>query len=187
MVKNSFKEHIFKNRTGNRLCDYKINQSIGVLFDKLKFFLKNRLSNNLFNQAGNISIFVICFIIVISTAFLFVIDLSRIFTARLAAQNAANAAALAVGQKIIFFELQDYEIFYTAKEAAEKNSCSLVKVIANYDEVNVLVSKKIDFMFWRIFKILNLESLKVYSSSKVKITFPWDEKFNSCKRINFDF
>jgi len=134
------------------------------------------------SQKGNMSIFSIVLIILFTFTFLMLSDLSRIFIGRTIAKNAANSAALAVCQDILYFELED--INNTAKMVVESNNSNLESIEFNYDDVTISVSKNINFVFVKIF---GMDSVKIYASSKGRVEFPWDEKFNTCKRIKFNF
>jgi len=121
-------------------------------------------------------------IILFSFIFLLLTDFTRIFILRSEVKKAANSAALAAGQDILY--LRPEGVSRTAEQAALANGCDFENIIISYDEVTVEISKKINFL---LISKIGPDSIRVYASSKVKVIFPWDEKFDSCERIRFDF
>ncbi len=159
---------------------------------KLKKFKVNLKTNTFKAQNGNISLFSVFLVFFIVIVFLILIDISRIFTARIIVKSAADAASLAAVQKMLYFELDSEEIKNTAKLIVDSNNCNLEYINIGYDEVNVEVSKNINFVLLSIIKENTIgfnvsRSAQIFAVSKAKVIYPWDEKFNSCKRVKFDF
>jgi uncharacterized membrane protein len=133
-------------------------------------------------MSGNVTIITLVSVFLISILFISLTDLIRIYNTREEVKNATDAASLAVAQKLLFFETQDLEDEATRIIGA--NGCDFVELFIDYDEVSVVAAKKVDHIFiGRIFKKTSL----IYCTSKVKITFPWDETLGKCKSLRFDF
>jgi uncharacterized membrane protein len=134
------------------------------------------------SQSGNMSIFAVFLVFLLAFVALVLSDFSRILFTRTAAKKAADSAVLAASQEILYFNNEN--ITGIAQKNAEENNCSLESVSINYDSAEVTVSKYLEFYFIKYF---GPDGIKVYATSTVKVVFPWDEKFNACDRIRFDF
>ena len=133
-------------------------------------------------QAGNISIIFILSIVLFIFFSLVLNDAARIFSLRLITKNAADAAAFAAAQNLLFFEHNG--ILDIAKNTAEANQCELVYIEAGYDEITVKVEKLANFM---LVDKIGLKNCRVSSVSRVKVIYPWDEKTGLCSRYKFEY
>ncbi|MCE5329144.1 hypothetical protein LLG07_02255 [bacterium] len=134
------------------------------------------------NKSGNLSIISGVTALIFFMLFISVFDIFQLYIAREHTKNASDAIALAIAQNLLFFE--ENKIFEIAKKAGEENYCEIDSIEFNYEEIIVTTVKKVNFLFWdKIFKNNSL----VYSTSKVKVTYPWDEKFGNCRFFIFDY
>ncbi len=131
---------------------------------------------------GNITIVAMAVLFIVFIFGLSLMDLSRIYTAREQTKNASDAAALAIAQKLLFFDEIDLE--EVAKDIVRKGNCEFYELDLAYDEISVTAKKEIEYLF--IGSIFKKEST-VYATSKSKIIYPWDESLGKCKRLVFDF
>ena len=134
------------------------------------------------NNRGNISMLALFLTVFFAFLFMVCIDLCRIYIARELTKDAADAASLSIAQNLLFFENFDYE--NTAEEISGKNKCELAKCYLEYDEVVVIMEKKLNFI---LIKKFFPESCTVKSISKTKIIYPWDDYFGFCKNYEFNF
>ena len=134
------------------------------------------------NNKGNISILILFLTMFFAFLFMVCIDLCRIYIARELTKDAADAASLSIAQNLLFFENFDYK--NAAEEISSKNKCELVQCYLDYDEVVVIMEKKLNFIL--IDKFFP-ESCTVKSISKTKIIYPWDDYFGFCKNYEFNF
>jgi uncharacterized membrane protein len=131
---------------------------------------------------GSITIVTMAVLCIVFIFGLSLMDLSNIYTAREQAKNASDAAALAIAQKLLFFEEEGFEEL--AKDIVNKGDCTLFALDISYDEVSVTAKKEIEYLFLgHIFK----KRSSVYTTSKAKVVYPWDESFGKCKKLVFDF
>ncbi|HEY5500507.1 MAG TPA: Tad domain-containing protein [Candidatus Humimicrobiaceae bacterium] len=114
--------------------------------------------------------------------FVSVFDIFQLYIAREHTKNASDAIALAVAQNLLFFE--EDEIFIITDEISKKNDCEIDSIKFSYEEITVTTVKTVKFIFAG--KILKNNGM-VYSTSRVKVTYPWDEKFKNCDWFEFDF
>ena len=131
---------------------------------------------------GNISMLALFLTMFFAFLFMVCIDLCRIYIARELTKGAADAASLSIAQNLLFFENFDYK--NAAEEISSKNKCELVECYLDYDEVVVIMEKKLNFIL--IDKFFP-ESCTVKSISKTKIIYPWDDYFGFCKNYEFNF
>ena len=134
------------------------------------------------NSKGNISMLALFLTMFFAFLFMVCLDLCRIYIARELTKDAADAASLSIAQNLLFFENFDYE--NAAEEISSKNKCGLVECYLDYDEVVVIMEKKLNFIL--IDKFFP-ESCTVKSTSKTKIIYPWDDYFGFCKNYEFNF
>lgn len=134
------------------------------------------------NRKGNISILALVSVIFIAFLFLLVFDLCQIFAARENTKNASDAASLAVAQNLVFFESKNLKEI--AQKVVEKDNCTLVDCICDYDEVVVIAEKKLNFIL--ISKFTSKYN-RVQSISKTEVIYPWDRRFGFCKYYKFDY
>ena len=134
------------------------------------------------STGGNISVLVLVLIIFFAFVFLLLSDVCRIFIVRSITKKAADSAALAVSQNLLFFDMDSAEII--AKNIVEKNNCSLVQVYVGYDETTVFAKKEIEFIF---LKLAGFKSCEVTSYSKAAVLYPWDESLGLCKSYRFGY
>jgi hypothetical protein len=144
--------------------------------------LSNIKNKNKGKNHGNISILALLLTVFFAFLFMGCIDLCRIYIARELTKAAADAAALSIAQNLLFFENFDYE--NAAEEISNKNKCDLVECYLDYDEVVVIMGKKLNFIL--INKFFQ-ESCTVRSTSKTKVIYPWDDYFGFCKKYEFNF
>jgi len=131
---------------------------------------------------GNLSILLITSTLMGMLLFVSLFDIFSLCIAREHTKNASDAIALAVAQNLLFFD--DDEILMITDEISKKNSCETESVKFDYDEITVTTLKKVKFLF--IGKILK-EGGIIFSTSKVKVAYPWDERFNNCDFFIFEF
>ena len=131
---------------------------------------------------GNLSILLIISTLMVMLLLVSLFDIFSLFIAREHTKNASDAIALAVAQNLLFFD--DDEIFMITDEISKKNSCEIESIKFDYDEITVTTLKKVKFLF--IGKILK-EGGMVFSTSKVKVAYPWDERFKNCDFFIFEF
>jgi len=134
------------------------------------------------NSKGNISMLALFLTMFFAFLFMVCIDLCRIYIARELTKDAADAASLSIAQNLLFFENFDYK--NAAEEISSKNKCELVECYLEYDEVVVIMEKKLNFI---LINKLFPESCTVKSISKTKIIYPWDDYFGFCKNYDFNF
>ena len=144
--------------------------------------LSNIKNKNKGNSKGNISMLALFLTMFFAFLFMVCIDLCRIYIARELTKDAADAASLSIAQNLLFFENFDYK--NAAEEISSKNKCGLVECYLDYDEVVVIMEKKLNFIL--IDKFFP-ESCTVKSISKTKIIYPWDDYFGFCKNYEFNF
>ena len=144
--------------------------------------LSNIKNVNKGNSKGNISMLALFLTMFFAFLFMVCIDLCRIYIARELTKDAADAASLSIAQNLLFFENFDY--INAAEEISSKNKCDLVECYLDYDEVVVIMGKKLNFIL--IDKFFP-ESCTVKSISKTKIIYPWDDYFGFCKNYEFNF
>jgi hypothetical protein len=111
-----------------------------------------------------------------------VFDIFQLYAAREHTKNTSDAIALAAAQNLLFFDKD--KIVEIANKISKENNCKIDSIEFDYDEVVVTAVKKVNFLF--IDKIIRNGSL-IYSTSKVKVTYPWDKKFKNCKSFKFEF
>jgi hypothetical protein len=134
------------------------------------------------SQGGNITILALVLIIFFAFVFLALSDFCRIFIARSETKKAADSAALAVAQNLLFFDADQAKSL--AKNIVEKNNCSLAEVHIGYDEAIVFVKKEVKFIF---LKFAGFNSCEITSSSKAAVIYPWDESLGLCKSYRFGY
>ena len=131
---------------------------------------------------GSITIVAMVVLFIVFIFGLSLMDLSSIYTAREQAKNASDAAALAIAQKLLFFDEEGLEEL--AKDIISKSGCAFFELDLSYDEVSVTAKKEIEYLFLgHIFK----KRSTIYATSKAKVIYPWDESFGKCKKLVFDF
>jgi hypothetical protein len=131
---------------------------------------------------GNISLPALAGVIIFSILFMVIFDICRIFIAREETKNASDAASLAVVQNLLFFEEQDCSRI--AGEIIRSNNCKLIECICDYDAVTVTVEKDIRFILVNKF---TGRCARVKSTSRAKVVYPWDERFDYCNSCEFSF
>lgn len=155
---------------------------------KHKLNLISKIINNthiqvfLKNTKGNLSILMVLLTLIAALLFVSVFDILQLYIAREHTKNASDAIALAVAQNLLFFE--EDEIFIITDEISKKNDCEIDSIKFSYEEITVTTVKTVKFIFAG--KILKNSGM-VYSTSRVKVTYPWDEKFKNCDWFEFDF
>ncbi|MBC8389006.1 MAG: hypothetical protein ISS13_03495 [Actinobacteria bacterium] len=131
---------------------------------------------------GNISILALVLTTLFAFLFLLVFDLCKIFVGREMTKNASDAASMAAAQNLLFFE--DVDCKKIAAEIANENGCVLIDCSYNYNEVVVIVEKKLDFVLIDIF---TAKYCRVQAMSKSEIIYPWDDQFGFCKYYKFRY
>ena len=134
------------------------------------------------NTKGNLSILMALITLMAALFFVSVFDIFQLYIAREHTKNASDAIALAVAQNLLFFE--EDEIFIITDEISKKNDCEIDSIKFSYEEITVTTVKTVKFIFAG--KILKNNGM-VYSTSRVKVIYPWDEKFKNCDWFEFDF
>jgi hypothetical protein len=69
-----------------------------------------------------------------------------------------------------------------AEEVTQRNNCTLVECRHDYDEVQVTVERKLDFIL--VDKFISKYS-SVKSTSRAKVIYPWDGQFDYCDTYEF--
>ena len=134
------------------------------------------------SQGGNITIPALALIVFFAFVFLVLSDFCRIFIARSETKKAADSAALAVSQNLLFFDADSAESL--AKNIVEQNNCSLAEVYISYDQATVFAKKEVEFIF---LKFAGFNSCEITSSSKAAVIYPWDESLGLCKSYRFGY
>jgi hypothetical protein len=153
-----------------------------------KYVLNPKINSNKFiriflkNTKGNLSILMALSTLMAALLFVSVFDLFQFYIAREHTKNASDAIALAVAQNLLFFE--EDEIFIITDEISKKNGCDIDSIKFSYEEITVTTVKKVKFIFAG--KVLKNNG-EVYSTSMVKVSYPWDERFKNCDSFEFDF
>lgn len=143
---------------------------------------KRHILSALKSSEGNLSILLALLTLMAALLFVSVFDIFALYIAREHTKNASDAIALAVAQNLLFFD--EDEILIITDEISKKNSCEIDSIKFGYDEITVTTVKRVKFMFAG--KILK-KGDTVYSTSKVKVTYPWDERFKNCDSFIFEF
>jgi hypothetical protein len=145
-----------------------------------------RISRNsnlsLKSQGGNIMIPALVLVVFFAFVFSILSDFCRIFIARSETKKAADSAALAVSQNLLFFEVDSAQGL--AKNIVEQNGCKLAEVYTGYDEATVFAKKEVKFIF---LKFAGFNSCEIISSSRAKVLYPWDESLGLCKSYRFGY
>jgi len=145
-----------------------------------------RISRNsnlsLKSQGGNITIPALVLIVFFAFVFLVLSDFCRIFIARSETKKAADSAALAVSQNLLFFDVDSAQGL--AKNIVEQNGCRLAGVYTGYDQATVFAKKEVKFIF---LKFAGFNSCEITSYSKAEVTYPWDESLGLCKSYKFGY
>ena len=143
----------------------------------------NRNCNLTFkSQGGNITFLALVLVVFFALVFLILSDVCRIFIARSETKKAADFAALAVSQNLLFFDVNSAQSL--AKNIVEKNNCDLVEVYIIYDQATVSVKKEVEFIF---LKFAGFNSCEITSTSKAAVIYPWDESLGLCKSYRFGY
>lgn len=135
------------------------------------------------SQNGNISVMAIFFVIFFAFIFLLLSDFCRIFVIRSVTKKASDSASLAVSQQLLFFKSED-ELKNMARQIVEQNKCGLRNFAVSYDEIIVSAERKLDFVLLQYF---GTDGCMVYSVSKSKVIYPWDEELGLCRRYRFEY
>jgi secretion/DNA translocation related TadE-like protein len=138
------------------------------------------LKNLKTQKRGNISFLTLTAVIIFAVLFLLIFDLCQVFIAREETKKASDAASLAVAQNLLFFENLDCNKM--AEEVTQRNNCTLVECRHDYDEVQVTVERKLDFIL--VDKFISKYS-SVKSTSRAKVIYPWDGQFDYCDTYEF--
>jgi hypothetical protein len=133
-------------------------------------------------QGGNIAIPALVLIVFFALVFLVLSDFCRIFIARSETKKAADSAALAVSQNMLFFDVDSAQGL--AKNIVEQNGCKLAEVYTGYDDATVFAKKEVKFIF---LKFAGFNSCEIISCSRAEVLFPWDESLGLCKSYRFGY
>jgi hypothetical protein len=143
---------------------------------------KIHILSDLKNTGGNLSILLAVSTLIAALLFVSLFDIFELYIAREHTKNASDAIALAVAQNLLFFDGD--EIIIITDEISKKNNCEIDSIEFDYDEITVTTFKKVKFLFAG--KVLKKGDM-VYSTSKAKVTYPWDERFKNCDLYIFEF
>jgi len=127
----------------------------------------------------NLSFFIVL-IIIFFILFLCFFDIFQLYIAREETKNAADACALSVVQNLLFFN--EKELILIAEKICKENNCEIDFLEFSYDKAAVGTKKKIRYIF---LKDIIKENI-IYSFSEGEIIFPWDFRFNVCKKYRFE-
>ncbi|MHB1348138.1 MAG: hypothetical protein ACYCXK_11685 [Candidatus Humimicrobiaceae bacterium] len=131
---------------------------------------------------GNLSILMAVSMLAAALIFFSLFDIFTLYTAREHTKSASDAIVLAAAQNLLFFN--EDEIIAMADETGRKNECEIDSIEFDYDKITVTTCKKVNFMFAG--KVLRKSGI-VYSTSKAKVIYPWDERFKNCDFFIFEF
>jgi len=134
------------------------------------------------SQGGNITILALVLVTFFAFVFLVLSDFCRIFIARSETKKAADSAALAVSQNLLFFDAGSAQSL--ARTIVEKNNCSLEEVYVGYEQATVFAKKEVKFIF---LKFAGFNSTEITSYSKAAVIYPWDESLGLCKSYRFGY
>jgi hypothetical protein len=134
------------------------------------------------SQGGNIIIPAMVLIVFFAFVFLALSDFCRIFIARSETKKAADSAALAISQNLLFFEVDSAQGL--AKNIVEQNGCKLAEVYTSYDQATVFAKKEVKFIF---LKFAGFNSCEITSCSRAEVLYPWDESLGLCKSYRFGY
>ena len=134
-------------------------------------------------QKGNTALLTILFVLVFILIILALFDLCSIYITREETKTVSDSIVLASSQELIFLNQDCIEPL--AKNLAEECGCRLVGIAVGYDEIEVTVEKDTNIT---VMGRIGLDSLKVVSSSsRARVTYPWDRKLGQCDYYEFGY
>ncbi len=133
-------------------------------------------------QDGNSAIVILVMVIVFLVLFASVLDVCRILICRERTRNAADAAALAVAQEMVFFEYQELESI--AGKMVDSHSCRLESLNITYDMVTVSAVSEIKLL---ILDRFTGDAWNIRSASSAEVIYPWDRRLGLYRYYEFSF
>jgi len=139
--------------------------------------------SSLKSQKGNSAIITLAFTLVCVFILLALFDLCRMYIAGQKASGAADAAALAVSQELLF--LSSGEARSMAEKIADESGCELKDLRVGYDTVEVFMEKDLEVMILERVGISPFNT--IIAVSKAKVTYPWDRRLGLCRYYEFGY
>ena len=133
-------------------------------------------------QDGNSAIVILVMVIVFLVLFASVLDVCRILICRERTRNAADAAALAVAQEMVFFEYQELESI--AGKMVDSHKCRLKSLNITYDMVTVSAVSEIKLLLLDRFTD---DAWNIRSASSAEVIYPWDRRLGLYRYYEFNF
>ena len=133
-------------------------------------------------QDGSSAVVILVMILVFLVLFTGILDVCRILICRERTKNAADAAALAVAQEMVFFEYQELGII--AEKMARRHSCRLESLNITYDMVTVSAASEIKLLLLDRF---TGDAWNIRSVSSAEVTYPWDRRLGLYRHYEFSF
>ncbi len=133
-------------------------------------------------QDGSSAVVILVMILVFLVLFTGILDVCRILICRERTRNAADAAALAVAQEMVFFEYQELGII--AEKMARRHKCRLESLNITYDMVTVSAVSEIKLLLLDKF---TGDAWNIRSVSSAEVTYPWDRQLGLYRYYEFNF
>ena len=133
-------------------------------------------------QDGSSAVVILVMILVFLVLFTGILDVCRILICRERTRNAADAAALAVAQEMVFFEYQELESI--AEKMARRHRCRLESLNIAYDMVTVSMVSEIKLLLLDRF---TGDVWNIRSASSAEVIYPWDRRLGLYRYYEFNF
>jgi len=131
-------------------------------------------------QDGSSAVVILVMILVFLVLFTGILDVCRILICRERTRNAADAAALAVAQEMVFFEYQELESI--AEKMARRHRCRLESLNITYDMVTVSAVSEI-----KLLDRFTGDAWNIRSASSAEVIYPWDRRLGLYRYYEFSF
>ncbi len=133
-------------------------------------------------QDGSSAVVILVMVLVFLVLFTGILDVCRILICRERTRNAADAAALAVAQEMVFFEYQELESI--AEKMAGSHRCRLESLNITYDMVTVSAVSEIKLLLLDRFTD---DAWNIRSASSAEVIYPWDRRLGLYRYYEFNF
>ena len=133
-------------------------------------------------QDGSSAVVILVMVLVFLVLFTGILDVCRILICRERTRNAADAAALAVAQEMVFFEYHELESI--AEKMAGRYRCRLGSLKITYDMVTVSAVSEIKLLFLDRF---TGDAWNIRSASSAEVIYPWDRRLGLYRYYEFGF
>lgn len=133
-------------------------------------------------QGGSSTVVILVMVLVFLVLFTGILDVCRILICRERTRNAADAAALAVAQEMVFFEYQELESI--AEKMVDSHRCRLESLNITYDMVTVSAVSEIKLLLLDGF---TGDAWNIRSASSVEVIYPWDRRLGLYRYYEFSF